>query len=162
MADPREKNGLAAAVAICLAEQEDELANAEAEAAADLFGEAPAPRAPGRPAGARNKATEQQVAAIRASGQSPLAFLAMVWRDPQRSDKSRIPAAVAALPYLHRKQPLDVNVAGLKVTLVMDDPSGGRVAQTTIDAIEGEFYVADEDDEADELGTSETSTKTEG
>lgn len=158
MADPREKNGLAAAVAICMAEQEELGAEAEAETAADLFGEAPAPRGAGRPAGARNRATQEQVAAIRASGQSPLAFLASVWRDPQRSDKSRIPAAVAALPYLHRKQPMDVNVNGLKVQLVMDDPNGGTTAQATIDAVEGEFFVVEDDD----LATSETSTKTEG
>lgn len=114
-------SGLAAAVAICVAEQERIVEEAEQER--DLFGETPAAeRGPGRPPGAPNRITEQQAALIRASGKSPLAFLAEVWRNESFGRDDRIKAAVAALPYVHKRQPIAVDLTNhQRITLVIGD-----------------------------------------
>jgi len=57
----------------------------------------------GRPKGARNKRTEEQEAAIKESGLSPLEFLTSVYRDEDAALDTRIDAAKAAAPYVHAK-----------------------------------------------------------
>lgn len=136
-----EKTGMAAAVAICMKEQDDLVGAADEETATDLLGAPVEARGPGRPAGSLNKATRQEVAAIRASGQSPLAFLASLWRDPGKSDKTRKEAAVAALPYFHKKQPLaiDGGASGLRVAIVMPGMAAETAEFLDLDADDIEF-----------------------
>ena len=43
--------------------------------------------------------------------QSPLAFLMSVYEDPKASMSSRMTAAQACLPYMHKKMPTDVAVS---------------------------------------------------
>ena len=114
------KSGLASAVKICMDEQ-DELVS-EAEAETDLFGQQVAPRGRGRPAGALNKETERQAAVIRASGQSPLAFLASIYRDESRALERRIEAAKACLPYVHKKQPIAIEAPDGGVMMFFGPP----------------------------------------
>ena len=124
MNEPGKKVGLAAAVQICAAEQREIAIEADAE---DLFGQVAAPAVIGRPPGARNKETEVQAALIRATGQSPLAFLAGIWRDVKKPTKERIQAAGLALPYVHKKQPVAIDMGGAAVTLIItgiDDDAG--------------------------------------
>lgn len=142
MSGEGEKPGLAAAVAQCLDEQAELLDQAERETMSDLFGELVPSRGPGRPAGAPNRATVLEVAAIKASGQSPLAFLASIWRDPMKPLERRIQSAVAALPYMHRKQPVDVTINQEPFTLILgdgDDGEGQPEAEASCDVLEGEF-----------------------
>lgn len=128
MADEGPKPGLAAAVALCLDDQAAIIEAASVEGETDLFGQTDTERRRGRPAGSLNKATAAQAEVIRRSGQSPIAFLASVWRDHNKPLERRIQAAVAALPYVHRKQPVDVNVGGAAFTLILGDGDGGGEA----------------------------------
>lgn len=153
MSGEGEKAGLAAAVAICLDEQEALLDEAERETMSDLFGEVVPARGPGRPAGAVNRATALQVEAIRRSGQSPLAFLASVYRDREVAIGHRIQAAIAAAPYVHRKQPVDLNISQEPFTLILGDGAGEAEA-----AVEPDVNVLDGDFE----DVTETPTETEG
>jgi hypothetical protein len=57
----------------------------------------------GRPKGARNKKTLEQVEAIVASGLTPLEYLLSVLRDEQSAVDQRMEAAKAAAPYVHPK-----------------------------------------------------------
>jgi hypothetical protein len=143
-----QKDGLSAAVEICLEEQREIALDAGRE---DLFGARPPARRPGRPAGARNKETERQAQAIRASGQSPLSYLASVWRDDRKSTEVRIKAATAALPYVHKKQPVAIDVAGQHVTLVitgLDGGDGGGDPGDDAVVIEGELLDMENDEES--------------
>lgn len=141
-----EKAGLTAAVELALAEQdalEDQIVDE------DLFGDgvAKAPAKRGRPKGARNKATEQQKRAILATGQSPLAYLAGVWRDPALPTERRVQAAVAALPYLHKKQPIAVDVRQERVvhlTINLGEAPAIVDEQGDEITIEGELIELDE------------------
>ena len=95
MNEPGKKAALAAAVEICMGEQR-EIALEAAEK--DLFGQAPAPAQIGRPPGSRNKETERQFEIIKATGQSPLAYLVSIWRDFNKNTEGRIQATGLALP----------------------------------------------------------------
>ena len=57
----------------------------------------------GRPAGASNKRTIEQVEAIIESGLTPLDYLTSVYQDPSQDEAKRIDAAKAAAPYVHAK-----------------------------------------------------------
>lgn len=57
----------------------------------------------GRPAGASNKRTIEQVDAIAASGMTPLEYLTSVYQDVSADESKRIDAAKAAAPYVHAK-----------------------------------------------------------
>lgn len=67
----------------------------------------------GRPKGARNKKTDAQIAAVAASGLTPLDFMLSILRDPKRGDEERFEAAKQAAPYCHAKlAAVDANVDG--------------------------------------------------
>ncbi len=55
----------------------------------------------GRPKGARNKKTAAVIAAIEASGTTPLDFMLDVMRNPALPICDRFEAAKAAAPYVH-------------------------------------------------------------
>jgi hypothetical protein len=57
----------------------------------------------GRPAGAQNRKTVEQVAAIEAEGLTPLEYLTSVYRDEAAEQTKRIDAAKAAAPYVHAR-----------------------------------------------------------
>jgi hypothetical protein len=58
----------------------------------------------GRPAGASNRRTIEQIEAIEASGLTPLDFMLDVLRDELRPFDARMDAAKAAAPYCHAKR----------------------------------------------------------
>lgn len=120
------KAGLAAAVEAAAAEAPALAAEAEPTLPlAELQGQAtvPAPRR-GRPAGSRNKATQEQIARIRAKGMMPLDYLASIWQEKTVPRKDRVAAAIAALPYVHQKLPAQVEVdATERLMVVLADPS---------------------------------------
>lgn len=150
-----EKAGLVSAVEIATEEQAELVEQADAETARDLFGfeTIEQGRGRGRPPGARNKATEEQRRLILATGQSPLAYLASIWRDDNRLTKDRVAAAIAALPYIHRKQPVAVDLKGgglVKLELVVPDFSELGFGEELDDgALELQGTVIDEPDEND-------------
>lgn len=55
-------------------------------------------------------AVVERVKAMIADGETPVEFFLRVMRDPKKSHSQRHDAAVAAAPYVHKKQPMDVNV----------------------------------------------------
>ena len=57
----------------------------------------------GRKPGARNKRTAAKVAAVEASGLTPLDYLLTVMRDELLDRDARVDAAKAAAPYVHAK-----------------------------------------------------------
>lgn len=57
----------------------------------------------GRRKGARNKRTEEQEAAVKATGLTPLEYLTSVFQNEANDDGVRIDAAKAAAPYCHAK-----------------------------------------------------------
>lgn len=57
----------------------------------------------GRPAGVPNKRTVEKVAAIEASGLTPLDYMLSVLRDENRAPDDRMDAAKATAPYVHAK-----------------------------------------------------------
>lgn len=62
----------------------------------------------GRPKGAPNKRTAEQVEAVKATGMTPLEYLTSVFQDVGADEARRIDAAKAAAPYCHAKlQPVD-------------------------------------------------------
>lgn len=133
--------GLKTAVQIALRDQDQLQDQADSETAEDLFGDEVVERGRGRPPGSRNRETEAQRKAILASGQSPLAYLASVWRDPGQSTKQRTAAATAALPYLHRKQPIAIegSGAGLRIAILLPGEEAEAAEFFDADAIDAEF-----------------------
>jgi hypothetical protein len=71
----------------------------------------------GRPAGASNRRTIEQVEAVKASGLTPLEYLTGVYQDPTADEAKRIDAAKAAAPYVHAKLQ----------TTTLQGPDGGPV-----------------------------------
>lgn len=57
----------------------------------------------GRKPGVPNKRTAEKVAAIEASGLTPLDYLLSVMRDTELPREDRVDAAKAAAPYVHAK-----------------------------------------------------------
>lgn len=58
----------------------------------------------GRPAGASNRRTIEQVEAIESSGLTPLDYMLNVLRDEQQAADVRMEAAKSAAPYCHAKR----------------------------------------------------------
>lgn len=57
----------------------------------------------GRKAGERNKKTAEVVAAVEASGVTPLDYMLTVMRDVASEPATRLDAAKSAAPYVHSK-----------------------------------------------------------
>jgi hypothetical protein len=57
----------------------------------------------GRKAGVPNKRTQEKVAAIEASGLTPLDYMLSVLRDELLDRETRLEAAKSAAPYVHAK-----------------------------------------------------------
>jgi hypothetical protein len=57
----------------------------------------------GRKPGVRNKRTAEKVAAVEASGLTPLDYLLTVMRDELLDRDARVDAAKAAAPYVHAR-----------------------------------------------------------
>ncbi len=57
----------------------------------------------GRKPGTRNRRTEEQAAAVAATGLTPLEYLLSVMRDEAGDVGKRIDAAKAAAPYVHAR-----------------------------------------------------------
>ena len=135
-----ERNGLATALAVTMAEQDALVAEADAETAHDLLGEPVEERGPGRPKGSLNKATQQEIATIKASGQSPLAFLASTMRDADKPLQRRIDCAKAMLPYVHKKQPvaIEARTSTLRVAIILpgEDEAGADFLGIDLEADE--------------------------
>jgi hypothetical protein len=68
----------------------------------------------GRPLGAKNKAG--MLIAWAGTEKDPALFLAKVMADREQDENRRVQAAVALLPYVHRKLPMaveaDINASG--------------------------------------------------
>lgn len=99
-----------------------------------------APRGAGRPKGAKNKSTEAWRAFIIGRHGSPLEVLAQTWSRPVEvladqlkcdlADAFEIQqrAAIAALPFLHGKMPVEVAIKGELPTLILADPAAFAAA----------------------------------
>lgn len=145
-----EKAGFAAAAEIAMREREAEAA----DQGVDLFGEQLRPRGPGRPRGAINKATAEAVELVKLYGISPLQFLFSVFADQRQPMDRRQDAAKAALPYVHRKQPQEVDLNGAAVTLVIGSIGPDQAQELAENGIVLEL-------EADDLTDEENPTKSE-
>ena len=55
----------------------------------------------GRPKGAKNKSTEERMAALLEGGETPLEYMLRVLRDPATEHKRRDDMARGAAPYIH-------------------------------------------------------------
>lgn len=66
-------------------------------------GSRPGERRGGRVAGTPNRKTADKVAAIEASGLTPLDYLLSVMRDDDLDREARVDAAKAAAPYVHAR-----------------------------------------------------------
>lgn len=55
----------------------------------------------GRPKGAQNKKTVEQVEAVKKSGKTPLEYLLEVMRNDELDNRERTDAAKAAAPFIH-------------------------------------------------------------
>ena len=91
-------------------------------------GSKPGERRGGRAKGAPNNKTAAKIAAIEASGLTPLDFMLQVLRDDNNELPIRMDAAKNAAPYVHPKRsPIDGegNDAGLVVNVYTGVPRGG-------------------------------------
>ena len=76
----------------------------------------------GRPKGSKDKVSKaldaaiSDVKAIVGDGQTPLAYLIEVMRDQKQDVEVRLDAAGKALPFVHKRQPQDINHTGLPPT----------------------------------------------
>ncbi len=111
----------------------------------------PVTRGPGRPKGARNKRSEDMVKLILSQGKSPLQFLAGHFQAETKVIKKRYKlgtlaeaeaiqraAAIAALPYIHEKRPIALEVD----------------SRETVQIIVGQVPNPDKLDQAEETGVS--------
>lgn len=57
----------------------------------------------GRPKGALGKKTREQIAAIEASGETPLDYMLRIMRDPTQDHERRDRMAASAAPYVHAR-----------------------------------------------------------
>ena len=57
----------------------------------------------GRKPGTRNKRTDEQAAAVAASGLTPLEYMLSVMRSEAADESKRLEAAKAAAPYVHAR-----------------------------------------------------------
>jgi hypothetical protein len=85
----------------------------------------------GRPAGSRNRRTEEWVQHLLSRYRSPLVGLLEIYSrpvgelcgildcDPLEAFKVQQAAMIAALPYIHQKQPMAVNVSSKSAGLIM-------------------------------------------
>jgi hypothetical protein len=75
----------------------------------------------GRPKGARDKISKELEKAVAempstlGDGLLPLDYMLAVMRDQKADDSMRLEAAKSAAPYVHKKQPADVNLTGVEV-----------------------------------------------
>lgn len=84
----------------------------------------------GRPKGAQNRKSREDIEAIEASGLTPLQYLTSVYQDAEADEAKRIDAAKAAAPYVHAKL----------TTTTLQGPDGGPI-QT--EAVAAEWTVID-------------------
>lgn len=73
----------------------------------------------GRQKGAKNRKTAEKVAAIIASGKTPLEYMLEVMRSPDADRSVRLDAAKSAAPYVHPKL----------ATVEHSGPDGGPIKQ---------------------------------
>jgi hypothetical protein len=71
----------------------------------------------GRPKGARNKKTKEVIAAVEASGETPMQYMLRVMRDPLSDEKRRDHMAVSVAPYIHPKAWTDEQIAAARAVL---------------------------------------------
>lgn len=107
---------------LSLIDQSDDERNGMALAFGDMGGKLDERRGPGRPAGSKNKRTEEWLEFLQSRFQSPLVALASTWTaDTEKLAKElsiskgeafeiQQSAAKAALPYWHQKQPMAVEI----------------------------------------------------
>lgn len=78
-----------------------------------MRGSKPGERRGGRGKGTPNVKTAEKVAAIEASGLTPLDFMLSVLRDENNDQATRLDAANKAAPYVHAKlASIDANING--------------------------------------------------
>ena len=83
----------------------------------------------GRPKGAVSKKSKELIAAVEATGVTPLDFLLSVMRDSKKDLEYRIDAAKSAAPYVHPKLAMtDVNVTG-DLRLLTDEALDDEIAE---------------------------------
>lgn len=91
----------------------------------------------GRPVGAQNRRTAEQVAAVAAGGITPLDYLLSVMRNEENDTPTRVDAAHKAAPFVHAR----LSSVEAAVTVDPGDPiaelmeqvasHGRRIGQTT-------------------------------
>lgn len=111
-------------------------------AQSELF-EPPLTRGPGRPKGALNKSTREWCEYFLQQNESPLIALGRIYSRPtdelarflccDRLDafKAQIAAANAVLPYVHKKQPLEIDTNGAELPTIQIFTSPTVVNQVT-------------------------------
>lgn len=141
MSDTGKKAGFAALLDV-VAEDQDEMIETSATDM-ELFGEPVVEkRGRGRPKGAVNQATKDQVAHCRRMGMSPLRFLQIIWSDEKHKIDDRIRAASAALPYLHAKLPVAVDLGDqglISLTIEAPKPASGQLPGDNATLIEAQI-----------------------
>ena len=118
------------------------------EPPADLADMEPARRAPGRPAGARNKRTEAWVGYLLSRYRSPLVGLAEIYSRPVaelarelgfasltpeialKLVTAQIEAMKALAPYVHQRQPLAVQIDERRTVRLVVEEYDGKAADT--------------------------------
>ncbi len=83
----------------------------------------------GRKRGTPNRATAALAAAVAASGETPLAYLLSVMRDPQVAPELRLEAAKAAAPFVHPR------LSAVSVQTQIDDRRDAETRRVLIDQI---------------------------
>lgn len=80
-------------------------------------------RGQGRKKGARNRLTEEAIAAAKATGELPLDYMLRVMRDEAQPSDRRDAMAIAAAPYLHARLTVTKlqSSGGIAIRLDYDD-----------------------------------------